>query len=431
MKHLLKHIVVSILTWEAKAVIRKYKPVIVAVTGSVGKTSTKDAIFTALAPFVHARKSEKSFNSELGVPLTVLGCPNGWNDPAIWARNILEGLLLILLPNPYPKTLILEVGADRPGDIAAITTWVKPHITVVTRLSKVPVHVEYFANAQALFREKAYLVEALDKDGTLILNADDEDVLAFRGLVENPVLLYGIADNADVHGESFATIRGEGNIPEGISFTAIIGTEPHAVEIRGGLGVQQMYPALAALAVAKALGYDVARAAAAMKEHEPPRGRMRLIPGVKGSVIIDDTYNASPVATEEALNVLAEEKRPRHRRIAILGDMLELGIHSVDEHKKAGELAAASADILCTVGLRARGIAEGALNAGMDEAKIFQFEDSREAGKHIEVMLKKGDTVLVKGSQGMRMERAVAEMMAEPQKKSVLLVRQDTEWQNR
>jgi UDP-N-acetylmuramoyl-tripeptide--D-alanyl-D-alanine ligase len=274
-------------------------------------------------------------------------------------------------------------------------------------------------------------VEALDEKGTLILNADDEDVLAFRELVPNPVLLYGIADNADVHGESFATIRADGGTPEGVSFAAVVGTEPHAVEIRGGLGVQQMYPALAALAAAKALGYDVAKAAAALKDHEPPRGRMRLIPGVKGSMVIDDTYNASPVAVAEALNALAEEKRPRHRRIAILGDMLELGIHSVDEHKKAGELAAASAEILCTVGLRARSIAEGALNAGMDEAKVFQFEDSREAGKHVEILLKKGDVVLIKGSQGMRMERAVAEMMAEPQKKGSLLVRQDKEWQER
>jgi UDP-N-acetylmuramoyl-tripeptide--D-alanyl-D-alanine ligase len=192
MKSILKIVVVSVLTWEAKLVLKKYKPKIVAVTGSVGKTSTKDAIASVLSHFFFVRKSEKSFNSEIGVPLTVLDCPNGWSNPFAWLKNIFEGLALIVLPNHYPEWLVLEVGADRPRDIQNLTRWVKPDIAVITRLSKVPVHVEFFSSPAQVFEEKGRLAEALKRDGTLVLNADDEDVLAFRPLTESPSILYGL-----------------------------------------------------------------------------------------------------------------------------------------------------------------------------------------------------------------------------------------------
>ena len=130
MKSFLKKIVVYIITFEAKLVLKKYKPKIVAVTGTVGKTSTKDAIFCAFSNIVYARKSVKSFNSEIGIPLTILGCRNGWNNPMIWLRNFIDGLLLIILPNHYPKWLILEIGADRPGDIENNSRWLPVDIVV-------------------------------------------------------------------------------------------------------------------------------------------------------------------------------------------------------------------------------------------------------------------------------------------------------------
>ncbi|MDO8590711.1 MAG: cyanophycin synthetase, partial [bacterium] len=164
------------------------------------------------------------------------------------------------------------------------------------------------------------------------------------------------------------------------------------------------------------------------------------------TTVIDDTYNSSPVAVAEALRTLAEvkvdaspsaqdlaqddpEARPRGRKIAVLGDMLELGKYSIKAHEKAGKEAVGAADILVTVGLRARDIAMGALDNGMDEKNIFQFDDTKEAGKHVETIMAEGDIVLVKGSQGMRMERIVEEIMAHPEDKDILLVRQEEEWQ--
>jgi len=180
MKSIFKKIVVLIIQWEAVFVLKKYKPKIVAVTGSVGKTSTKDAIFTVMSAKFFVRKSEKSFNSEIGVPLTILGCSNAWNNPILWVKNIIEGFMLIVLKNHYPKWLVLEVGADRPGDIESIAKWLKPDVVVLTALPDVPVHIEYFDSLEEIIKEKEYLLGALKEDGILILNNDDEKVRAFK-----------------------------------------------------------------------------------------------------------------------------------------------------------------------------------------------------------------------------------------------------------
>ena len=147
-------------------------------------------------------------------------------------------------------------------------------------------------------------------------------------------------------------------------------------------------------------------------------------------MIIDDTYNASPVALEEAQNAV-KEIQTAGRKIAVIGDMMELGKYSVDEHKKAGAQAANIFNMLAVAGIRGRGIAEGALNEGMNEGDIFQFDDSREAGNFLHGIIKAGDIILVKGSQSMRMERAVAILMAHPEDAKKLLVRQDAEWKKR
>ncbi|TAL49089.1 hypothetical protein EPN83_02335 [Patescibacteria group bacterium] len=432
-KKILKTALVAILTWQAQSVLEKYKPKIVAITGSVGKTSSKDAIYTALSEFYFVRKSEKSFNSEIGAPLTILGRPNAWGSIIGWIQNIIEGFALIFLPNHYPEWLVLEIGADRPGDIRTLASWIKPDIAVITRLSKVPVHVEYFHSVEELVREKSFLVQNVRRDGLLVFNGDDEDVVAFAGLMDVKKIFYGTGVKADVVGSGYKITyeeRGGKKEPSGIVFSARIGKKEKQINLKGVLGVQQMYTALAALAVGAGLSLSFERAAGALSKYEAARGRMRVLAGVKGSIIIDDSYNSSPVALEEALRTLGALETSG-RKIAVLGDMLELGMYSAEEHKKAGVHAASAAVTLVTVGIRARGIAEGALNAGMDEKNIFQFEDSRSAGKFVETTVAEGDVVLIKGSQGMRMERAVEEVLADPSRKEKLLVRQEREWAKR
>ena len=348
MKTFLKSIVVGILTLEARLFLARFKPFVIAVTGTVGKTSAKDAIAAALAPFASVRKSEKSYNSEIGVPLAILGARNQWNNPLGWFFVLLRGLFLLvtrytLQVTRHPRFLVVEVGTDRPGDIRAIARWLRPTMVVVTKLSRAPVHIENFSSASELVAEKGALVSALQKDGILILNGDDADVRAFRALAP---------------------------------------------------------------------------------------GRMRMLDGVNGARIIDDTYNSSPVAVAEALTALSGLET-RGRRIAVLGDMLELGILSEAEHDKMVRDAVEKADIVFLVGERACAAVAAAFASGFPAEKIRTFADSRACGEALAQEIRAGDVALIKGSQGIRMERVVERVLAERSRASELLVRQEKEWKNR
>jgi UDP-N-acetylmuramyl pentapeptide synthase len=179
-------------------VLKRFKPTIIAVTGNVGKTSTKDAIFYALRPYGHVRRSEKSFNSDTGVPLSILGVPNGWNSPMLWATNIFHGFTLMFFTKTYPEYLVLEIGADHPGDIRSVSAWVKPHISVFTRFPDVPVHIEFFDSVEAVVQEKTSLAINTRKDGTLILNADDSKVMKLDGLDGRKTYTYSAENPSDI-----------------------------------------------------------------------------------------------------------------------------------------------------------------------------------------------------------------------------------------
>lgn len=426
MKSIFKNIVVSVLEKESRLVIKKYKLRIIAVTGSVGKTSTKDAIFAVIGEALIARKSIKSFNSEIGLPLTILNCENGWSNPLIWIKNIFRGIVLILTPNHYPKWLVLEIGAGKPGDISRATNIITPDIAVVTRLGDVPVHVEYFKSPDELYEEKAQLVKALNPTGLLVVNSDDERVLAMREKTKAMLYTFGLSKDAMFRATNINTAY-ENGAPVGTTFKLEYDGNVLPVSMRGVLGVQPVYSALASIAVGAYLKLNMVDIIGRLSSHTSPPGRMRIVSGIKGSTIIDDTYNASPVASMAAIDALRDIKT-KGRKIVVLGDMLELGKFTIDEHKKVGQEAGRFADMIIAVGPRAKYIVEGALLANMSEKNIIEFDSSRLAGKHLEGILGQGDIVLVKGSQGMRMERVVEEIMAEPEKAGEMLVRQEDEW---
>ena len=196
MKNIFKKIIITIITWQAKLVLLRYKPKIIAITGSVGKTSTKDAIFTVLSKFKKIRKSEKSFNSEIGIPLTIIGIPNGWNNSLVWFSNIIYGFSLILLKKPYPEYLVIEVGAGKPNDIKSVAPWLKPDIVVITSFPEKPVHVEFFGTVEKIIEEKSSLIKFMKKDGVLILNHDDKKDYALHGKNNCKTISYGINENA-------------------------------------------------------------------------------------------------------------------------------------------------------------------------------------------------------------------------------------------
>jgi UDP-N-acetylmuramoyl-tripeptide--D-alanyl-D-alanine ligase len=428
MKAFFKSIVVSLLVLEASFLLKRKKPKIIAVTGSVGKTSTKDAIYTAIKNNVFARKSEKSFNSDIGVPLTVLGLPNAWNNPIGWLVNLVEGLLIALFSRSYPEVLVLEAGIDRPGDMTRLTKWLKPDIVVLTRLPSVPVHVEYFSSPAAVVEEKMKLVSALKPEGVLIYNHDDDALIEQLPTVLQRKIGFGRYTETDFTARADRTVYRDDQ-PIATEFILLHYGNEYVITIADTVGTQHVYSGTAAIAVADELSIPIDVAAASLQALRTPNGRMRLIPGIKSTLIIDDTYNASPIAVEQALTSLRELAYAK-RKIAVLGDMLELGKFSSDEHKRIGTLVPQAAQVLFTIGVRARTIAEGALAAGMSEKCVFQYDETIRAGRELQSILEPGDVILVKASQGIRAERVVEEIMANPEQAETLLVRQDKTWRD-
>jgi UDP-N-acetylmuramoyl-tripeptide--D-alanyl-D-alanine ligase len=426
LKDTIRNAILFFLTLEARAVLHRRKPKVMVVTGSVGKTSTKDAAFTALKSTVFVRKSEKSFNSDIGVPLTILGLPNGWSNMFIWMQNLMKGFLLIFAGTPYPSWLIIEVGADRPGDISRSLAWVKPDVVITTRFPEVPVHVEFYDSPEAVAEEELFPLSLLASRGVAIMNYGDARSMAYP-LPENVTrLTYGIEKDADVRGTRYRFTSKKGMVT-GISFDVSYNEEKAHVNLAGVVGQGHMSAVLAGIAGAVATGVSLADAASAFTHHVTPPGRLRVLQGAGESVLIDDTYNASPVATEEALRTL-KDAPVSGKRIAVLGDMFELGKFSIQEHARIGRLTYEATDIVVTVGVRARTIAETARDSGMPESRVHIFENSESAIQFLTSFVGAGDTVLIKGSQGMRMEKITKALMAHPEEAETMLPRQDAEW---
>lgn len=426
MKGLLKSIAVSILAWDAKHILAKYNPKVIAVIGSVGKTGTKDAIHTALNGSLSVRKSKKSLNSDMGVPLTVIGCESGWSNPFKWLGIFAHGLMLIFLKNTYPEWLVLEVGMDKPGEMRGIAKWLKPDIVVITSLPTIPVHVANFNSVEDVIQEKLSIAHALKPDGTFILNGDDEKIKEVMGAFEQKKIFY-TKDNIT------SAIQYTDEKPLGMQFTIKTISGNVEVLLRGILGEQLSYLVLATLSVCEVLNLDVKKCARALQNYEAPSGRMKIIEGIENTTIIDDSYNSSPIALAAALDAL-DKLQMKGKKIAVLGDMRELGEFSEREHAKAGEHAAEVVDMLITIGEESKVLATAAHSAGLakENIKSFGYYDSIKAGEYVRGILKDSDVVLVKGSQNkIRTERVVKAIMEQPERAPELLVRQEREWLNR
>ncbi|MBI4692204.1 MAG: UDP-N-acetylmuramoyl-tripeptide--D-alanyl-D-alanine ligase [Candidatus Terrybacteria bacterium] len=430
-KQILKKIIVFLLQTEAKLILRKYKPKIVAVSGTVGKTSAKDAIALVLGNKFSVRKSEKSYNSEIGVPLTIIGARSAWNNFFQWIFILFKGLKVFFREKNYPQWLILEMGVDRPKDMERLVKWIRPDIAIITTLVEIPVHVEYFKGPEELIKEKIKLIKKLKPENYAILNGDDKILPELKEKTEANIITYGFSENLDLIASNYHLSS------EGITFKIDYKGNIVPIRIPGVFGRQYVYSALTGITVGISQGLNLVEAAEALSKFKPPPGRLNLIEGIKNSFIFDDSYNSSPIAAAAALEALKELSEYMStikpgRKIAVLGDMLELGKFTIDEHKKVGKLVKEiGADLLFTVGPRSKFTTEEAQAVGFDPKNIFEFSTSDEAKKAVQEKIQENDLILVKGSQSMRMEKIVEEIMAHPELKEQLLARQEKEWQNR
>ncbi len=432
----MKQFVQNSLRWLAKKILAKYRPKVVGISGSIGKTSAKEAIDTVVSSAFRTRASAKSYNNEFGVPLTIIGAAAGGKNPWKWLKVFAKAARLLLRTDKsYPELLVLELGIDHPGDTAYFNTFIRCDVAVLTAIA--PVHIEFFGTLEALAKEEAMLVNSLDKDATAVLAADQPLVMAHTEKTKAQVLTYGFNEGAHIQAleERVSGQVREGDGVEairGVSFKVSYDGNTVPVLLPNAVGRHSVNAALVATAVGVALGLNLVRIAESLRQYHPPRGRMNLIPGIKYTLLIDDTYNSSPIPVEAALDVLAAVELPQQRHTyAVLGDMLELGAITDNAHRQVGrQVVERGIDYLVTVGAKSKLTADAAIAAGMNPDHIFSFDKSPQAGIFLQDRIEQGDLLLIKGSQGMRMERIVKELMAEPLRAQDLLCRQEEKWLN-
>lgn len=360
---------------------RRFPVEVVGVTGSVGKTTTKEMIAAVLAPRFRVLKSPGNYNTEIGLPLTLLGL------------------------RPEHRVAVLEMGMRGEGQIRHLAALAAPRLGVLTVIAET--HVELLGSVEAVARAKRELIEALPPDGVAVLNADDPHQRRMPAATAARVLWYGLGAGAQV---TAADVR-----PQGAAGTAFRlrapGIAPGEVPVSLPLpGRHHVLDALAAAAAGLALGVSLEEAALGLGAVSLPDKRSRLI-RTGGLTLIDDTYNASPASVKAALATL--EEIAGGRRVAVLGDMLELGERAEAGHREVGRAAAArGVDLLVTVGDLSRHVREGALEAGLPAERARHYAGREAAAAWLREALRPGDTVLVKGSRGMRMEEVVEALAA-------------------
>ena len=354
-----------------------FSPRVVGITGSVGKTSTKEMTAAVLRQRFRTLWSRASYNNEIGLPLTLLHLNNSY------------------------EALVVEMGAYVPGDIKALCDLAHPHIGVITNVGVS--HLERMGTVDRIWEAKSELVRALPPDGVAILNWDDERVRRMADVTPARVFSYGLTPEADLWADEVVSLG-----LEGIRFILHYGEDVVPVRLPW-LGQHSVHTALRATAVGLIFDLSWEEIVAGLQDTDAQL-RIVVVPGVRDTKIIDDTYNASPASMLAALNLLADLDG---RRVAILGDMLELGSYEETGHRKVGARAAEVVQRLITVGERARWIAEEAVAVGMSPDHVVHVTTVEEAIEQAMSWLEPGDVVLVKASRAMALERVVDALRAE------------------
>ncbi|MGD1000549.1 MAG: UDP-N-acetylmuramoyl-tripeptide--D-alanyl-D-alanine ligase [Candidatus Brocadiia bacterium] len=360
----------------ARAYRRTWGGKVIAVTGSNGKTTTREMIYHILSAHMPCHRSPKSFNTDVGVSLTLFQA------------------------DPTDRVIVLEMGTNAPGEIAELTQIAEPDLGVITNIGET--HLEGLGSIEGVAKAKAELLDALGRDSAAFLNADDPwfEFLAKR--VQGKVISYGTRREAAFRGHDLQSFEGG-----------------HSFIIRGGLRVEIPVPgrhnvlnALAALAVADYLGLCLSDAAARMATFRLPEMRYQ-VEQIRGITVVFDGYNANPGSMSAAIAAFSKTEVPG-RRVAVLGDMMELGLRSEQLHEALGaEVARSGVNALWAVGKFAPLVARSAEKNGLD-GHVSQADDVGPVVRHVCEYLQPGDAVLVKGSRGMKMERLVEELRAAP-----------------
>jgi UDP-N-acetylmuramoyl-tripeptide--D-alanyl-D-alanine ligase len=354
----------------AKAVRKLWAHPVVGVTGSAGKTTTKEAIAQVLSTKFQVHKSEGNFNNHFGLPL------------------------MLLRLEPEHDIAVVELGMSHLGEITALAQIAQPNVGVVTNVA--PVHLKYFNSIAEIARAKYELVQSLPDDGTAILNRDDEYVSQFGRDFKGKVITYGFAPASAVRAENWTSIGDAGS-----SFDVVADGERERITLPL-MGRHNVYNGLAAIAAGLQHGVNLAESAAALAKLSPADKRGQVV-RIGNITVINDCYNSNPKALAAMVDALAA--MPANRRIVVAGEMLELGPQGAQMHAESGRhIAEKGIDFLIGV----RGLAQPMVDAARKVGISAQFVDTpEEAGEWLARETRDGDVVLLKASRGVKLERAM------------------------
>jgi UDP-N-acetylmuramoyl-tripeptide--D-alanyl-D-alanine ligase len=353
----------------ARSIRERYPFTLIGITGSAGKTTTKEMIATLVASEKRTFKSWGNFNNLIGCPLCIDNTP----DDA--------------------EVVVSEMGMNHKGEIATLAGLTHPDVGVYTNIG--PVHIEFFGTIEKIAEAKRELLENVKPGGRIIINADNKYVMDISRGFEGPKVTYGIEHDADFRGTN---IRERGLL--GTSFEV----NGHSFELSLP-GRHNLENLLAAIATARSIGISwegIARGVAQVK----PAYHRGIIINVAGATIYDDTYNSNPYALGSALTLMSEAD-VSGRRIAVIGDMLELGDKELDYHRDSGRSVPNTIDTVIGVGKRSRALLDGAREAGFAGDKLHHFDDAQSAGEFLKTFIRPGDLVLIKASRGIGLDRIV------------------------
>jgi len=356
---------------------RKFSIPFIGITGSVGKTSTKNAIACILQQKYNVLKTPGNFNNDIGVPLTVFKL------------------------EPHHEAAVFEMGMSAEGEIRQLTSIIKPDIGVITNIGIT--HIEKLGSRQNILKAKLEIIESMDENGLLVLNGDDDLLYGLKDSLDKKVIYFGISNDVDYKAYN---IKNAGEA--GIYFDINIKGEKYNIHVPTP-GMHNIYNILAGIIVGIEMGLSAEQVIEGVKNFKQDRMRLNIIEhnNVK---IIDDTYNASPQSMEAALRLL-NDINTNTRRIAVLGDMLELGDWAFASHYNIGKLAfLLGIDYILAVGQYSQYLIKGAIESGADFNKAKSFSSKEEAIPFLKNILKEGDVVLIKGSRAMKMENVVSEL---------------------
>lgn len=380
---------------------------IIAITGSTGKTSTKEAMGELMREKFGSDVlvSPGNLNNEIGLPLAILGfteVPSFWQYPAIKIQSFWRALT-----KSSASAYVLEYGIDHPGDMDFLISIARPTVAIITNISSV--HREYFLSPEEHIKEKIKLAQSVAKDGTVYINSDDSHLNEASNNIDAQVKTYGKKEGSDIRLVKFDLVKGK------TEFAISWQGKEENFEINA-LGQQHIMSVLPAIMFAKCSGMSSQQLASTLLHYNPLPGRGNIVRGKQGTTIINETYNANPLSTKLALEVIGKMKESP--KIAVLGDMLELGERSHIEHEEILKLAREKADIVISVGPR------------MKTAHLADksFNDPMTAAQYLADHLERNAVILVKGSQGMRMEMIVEKIMQDPAQATNLLPRQSAGW---